>query len=390
MKILYLAHRMPYPPDKGDKIRSFHQLQYLGVRHDVWCACFVDDPKDMVHVGALGRWCKHVGAIRLSPKYGLFRGLARMAVGGSLSEGYYSDVRMRRLLRRWCGEVGFDAAVIFSSSMAPYRRVIEAGRMVLDLCDWDSFKWKSFARHSSGLRAWLYRVESGRVRASELRWLEAFDACTVVTEAEADEVTDPSLRRRLHVVGNGVAASPPASKPAGAAGPAVGFVGQMDYLPNVDAVRWFADNVWPEVRSQVPDATFEIVGRSPGRGVRELELREGIRVRGEVEDVRRHVEEFAVSVAPLRMGRGVQNKVLEAMAASRPVVVSSLAAAGIDAEDEKHFVVADDAAAISDRIVKLLRNPVRRSELGRAARRRIEERYSWDREVAKLEALLRG
>ena len=164
----------------------------------------------------------------------------------------------------------------------------------------------------------------------------------------------------------------------------------MDYPPNVDAVRWFADHVWPTVRSRVPEVTFDIIGRSPGRAVRELGLRDGICVRGEVDSVREHVENLAVSVAPLRIGRGLQNKVLEAMAASRPVVISSVAAAGIDAEDGKHFLVADDAAAVSERIVRLLRSPSMRKQLGQAARHRIEERYSWDKELAKLEALLRG
>ena len=111
MKILFLAHRIPYPPNKGDKIRSFHQLQYLAKRHEVWCACFVDDPKDMTHVDALRGMCKHTAAIPLSKRRGMIRGLGRLVAGGSVSEGFYSDSRMRRTLRQWCAREEFDAAL---------------------------------------------------------------------------------------------------------------------------------------------------------------------------------------------------------------------------------------------------------------------------------------
>ncbi len=388
MNILHLSHRIPFPPDKGDKIRSHHQVRHLAERHSVWCASFVDDPRDMQHVDALRGLCQEVLAIPLSRTLASVRGVARLAMGGSLTEGFCHDRRMRTALRAWCDEVAFDAALIFSSGMAPYTSVIGARRKVLDFCDLDSQKWQWYAEQSSGPRAWLYRVEARRLRERERRWLSTFDACTVVTEAEAETVDDPILRDRLHVVGNGVTPRHDSVDCSIDTPPRVGFVGQMDYQPNIDAVCWFADRVWPSIRKRVPEATFEIVGRAPSREVRMLAAHEGIRVVGEVDDVHGHLRDFAVSVAPLRMGRGVQNKVLEAMAASKPVVLSSRAATGIHAVDGEHYVVADDSRKMTYDLVSLLNDPSRRAAIGRSAKRHVREHFRWHREMSKLEALL--
>jgi sugar transferase (PEP-CTERM/EpsH1 system associated) len=388
LDILYLAHRIPYPPNKGDKIRSCHQLEYLSKRHRVWCACFVDDPQDMIHVEKLRQWCEDVAAIPMSPRLSRVRGLIQMAAGGTVTEGCYRNRKMTRVLRRWSSERTFDAALFFSSSVASYRSDVRARRSVLDFCDFESLKWSAYADRSRGLRSRMFALESRRLRLREAQWLNEFDACVVITEAEALERNIPIGTPGVHVIGNGAALGNEPQATADEAPLRIGFVGQMDYQPNVEAVRWFADRVLPQVRCRVPEATFEIVGRSPTRDVLALGDRRAIRVTGAVDDVRAHLEGFAVSVAPLRMGWGVQNKVLEAMAACRPVVASSAAAAGIDAVDGRHLVVADEPDAMSEQIVRLLRSPTRRLKLGSAARQRLSARYSWQRELAKLEALL--
>lgn len=388
MNVLHLAHRIPYPPDKGDKIRSFHQWQYLAERHDVWCAFFVDDPKEMSHVDTIRRRCRGVIAIPLHRVRATLRGVTRLAAGGSLTEGYYADRRMFQALGAWGRAVAFDAALVFSSSMAPYRRALGARRAVLDFCDWDSLKWRSYAGRRRGVIRRLFALEARRLAAAERRWIREYDACTVVTQAEADALDDRELRRRVHVVGNGVTAGERPVASAKGAAHRVGFVGQMDYWPNVDAVQWFADNVWPQVRREVPDATFDIIGRSPTPAVRALARRDGIRVTGAVPDARHHLQGCAVSVAPLRVGRGVQNKVLEAMAAARPVVLSSTAAAGIHATPGRHFLIADSARVMTRDLVTLLKDPSRRATIGDAARTHITRRHTWSQELAKLESLL--
>ena len=389
-KLLYIAHRIPYPPDKGDKIRSFHQVRHLGERHDLWCAFFVDNLCDMPHVDALRPWCRELRAIPISRRWSTLRGAVSLTAGGTITEGYLKRRAMEHVVREWCHTVTFDAALLFSSGMAPYRRHIRAGRVVLDFCDWDSRKWQSYADRAAGLRSYLYALEANRLRRRERLWLDEFDACTIITAAEAQSADLPPSSPSPVVIGNGATLGRPPRTPSDQIERCIGFVGQMDYPPNVDAVRWFADHVWPRVRPQVPDATFEIVGRAPTRAVRALARRDGITVTGPVDDVRHRIESHAVSVAPLRIGQGLQNKVLEAMAAARPVVLTSTAAAGIDALDRQHFVIADDPATMADQIVMLLRDPARRLELGSAARRRIAFRYSWPREMAKLESVLLG
>jgi len=364
MKVLYLAHRLPYPPNKGDKLRSFHELKHLSGRHQVWCGCFVDNPADLKHVEAVRAMCADVAAVRLLKTVSMPRGLWSLARGGTFTEGYYQHLEMVRTLRRWDRQAGFDAVLVFSSGMAPYARYVRAPRKVLDFCDLDSRKWTAYAQRSSGARALLYDLEGRRLATRELQWLNEFDA--------ANGVTIPDLPESGWVCPS----------------PVAGFVGCMDYPPNVDAVVWFVRDIWPLIRRRVPDASFEIVGRRPTRAVRVLGETPGVQIVGEVEDVVSFVRRFRVSVCPIRIARGLQNKVLEAMAAARPVVLTPTAATGLTAKDQIHYLIADTAEAFADQVVGLLADPDRCFRLGAAARRFAAENHCWEREMSRLESLL--
>ena len=385
MKILYLAHRLPYPPNKGDKIRSFHQVEYLSRRHRVWCACFVDDRDDLGHVDSLEKCCEAVAAIPLNCTLAAVRGLWWLARRGTLTEGYWHNRRMRQVVARWSQQVGFDAVVVFSSGMASYGLACPAPRRVIDFCDWDSRKWTDYAAWARWPKSRLFAVEGRRLARREADWIKAYDASVIITEAEAAELDDPALRGRVAVIGNGVELHPYAPPPEARR---VGFLGAMDYPPNIDAVCWFADRVWPAVRRQVPQATFQIVGRNPSDRVLALGRRPGIEVTGEVPNTGPYLDGFSVSVAPLRIARGLQNKVLEAMAAGRPVVLTSAAAAGIEARDDRDYLIADDADRTASAVTSLLRDPQRSTAVGRSARALVQEHFNWDHEMAKLEALL--
>lgn len=385
MKILYLAHRLPYPPNKGDKIRSFHELEYLARGHRIWCACFIDDPADLRHVDSLSSHCEALAALPLNKKLAIARGLGHVLRGGTLTEGFYRDRRMRETVQRWSDSVGFDAVVVFSSSMAPYGLQCKAARRVIDFCDWDSLKWADYAKQHGGLRRRLFASEARRLRRLEVEWVRAFDAAVVITGDEASELQEPAIGDRVTVVRNGVALRPYAPPPVD---PRVGFVGAMDYAPNVDAVCWFADRVWPGILAAVPRATFDIVGRGTTRRVRALAGLPGIRVLGEVPSVARHVDGFALTVAPLRIARGLQNKVLEAMSAGRAVVLTEQAARGIGGRDGVHYAVASQEDHMARTAVSLLDDRGRAVEMGAAARAFVESRFNWGREMARLESLL--
>ncbi len=448
MNILYLAHRIPYPPDKGDKLRAFRQIEHLARRHRVWCACFVDDPRDFRHVPGLRDYCADVAAIELRPRFARVRGLWSLARGTTITEGFYASGEMTALLAEWKNATPFDAVVAFSSGMAPYALSIGAQRRVLDLCDLDSQKWSDYADHLELKRrksirdrvfVSIYRMESRRLAAAELRWIDGFDAAVLATESESSPLRSVVSERKLHVVGNGVVLPPnrstvppgldfshrqlpsdeslsyfqnvptglkrsnpdlqltdctrtPAPLPARkrSCGPTVGFVGVMDYLPNVDAVNSFAAECWPAIRSRFPTASFRIVGRSPTRTVRKLAQIPGIQVVGEVADVGFELARFDVSVAPLRIARGVQNKVLEAMAAAKAVVLTSKAAQGIMAEDGRDYVVAETGTQFVEAVCLLLADTVARDRIGKSARDFVAEHRRWEPEMKKLEALVNG
>jgi sugar transferase (PEP-CTERM/EpsH1 system associated) len=388
MNVLYLAHRLPYPPNKGDKLRSYHELACLSERHDVWCACFVDDPADLRHVFKLRERCHEVAAFRLYRALAAPHGLWSLSRGRTFTEGYFQHLGMVRTLRRWNAAVGFDAVLVFSSGMAPYARLVDAPIKVLDFCDLDSRKWVAYAQRGGGAKARLFSLEGRRLADREHQWLDEFDAAVVITEAEAESLRRLPLRHKVHVIGNGVDL-PAAAQPRPVADrPVVGFVGAMDYFPNVDAVCWFAEAVWPRVRQEVPAARFEIVGRHPTRAVRALADQSGVQVVGEVEDVLSFLLQFRVSVAPLRIACGLQNKVLEAMAAATPVVLTVAAATGMNATPGIEYLVADEPEQFAAHVVSLLTDQKRCEQIGRAARRHVAAHHCWEREMAKLERLL--
>ncbi len=393
MNILYLAHRIPYPPNKGDKLRAFRHIEHLSRCHRVWCACFVDSSDDRQYIEPLARYCQDLVTIPMRRLTSVLRGLAGLLAGGTMTESFYRDDAMTEALRVWSKRTAFDVVVAFSSSMAQYALQVPARRRVLDLCDCDSQKWLGYAAASRGLARWLYRAEGQRLAVKEGAWLDAFDATLLITEAEAAILRATAPSRNPHVLTNGVGLTdseptPPAAQVGRA--PLVGFVGVMNYRPNVDAVCWFVDQCWPEVRRAYPDAVFRIVGRSPVRRVRRLSLVSGVEIVGEVKDVGDEVRRFDVSVAPLRIARGLQNKVLEAMAAAKPVVLTTKAAVGINARDGEDYLIADTPARIAGAVVRLLRDPTERDRVGSNARRFVATHHRWDDVLRRFELIVTG
>ncbi|MFQ5495263.1 MAG: TIGR03087 family PEP-CTERM/XrtA system glycosyltransferase [Phycisphaerae bacterium] len=395
MNILYLAHRIPFPPDKGDKMRSFRQIEHLAKAHRVYCACFVDRAADTRHVEHLATYCEEIAAIRLRPASAALHGVAGLLCGGTITGSYYCRAAMRSLLQRWSRRRHFDAVVAFSSGMAPYALDIPAPRRVLDLCDLDSRKWKDYAAASDVLVAPVFRAEGRRLAERERSWINAFDATMIITEMEAEPLQGKVDARKLHVVGNGVTLPPsPTTRrrtPQTAhAPPTVGFVGTMNYRPNVDAVCWFAKECWPIIRGEHPTAVFRIIGRWPTRAIRALGTQDGVEVIGEVDDIHAELRRLDVSVAPMRIARGLQNKVLEAMSARKPVVLTSVPAAAIGARHERECLVADSPVDIAAAAVRLLQEPALRARLGRTARRFVACRYQWDEALRRFEWIVTG
>lgn len=388
--ILFLANRVPFPPNKGDKIRTFHQLDHLALTHNIYCACFAENPREQAVASSLRRWCADLVAIPWSRRRGMFQAVAGWRRGLPLTIGAYRDRRMFAALDRWAEKVDFDAVVAFSSTMAPYAAAVPTKRRVLDLCDADSEKWMDYARDAGPLAGACYRYEGRRLRAFEEHCLRKFDATLVITERERT-LLDPQRRHRhLHVVSNGIVLPDEQPPPPSTRGPVVGFVGAMNYRPNVRGVCWFAEVAWPHIIREVPDARLYIIGRAPVRAVRRLGRQPGITVTGEVEDVARCVLKLRVAIAPLHIARGLQNKVLEAMCFRRPVVVAPAVAAGLQAVPGRHLLVARDGETFAARVLDLFRSDEFCDQIGNGGYRCVAANYSWADALQRYECAVLG
>lgn len=386
--ILFLAHRVPFPPDRGDKIRSFHMLRHLAARGRVHLAAFADDPRDMDRP-ELAAFTASRAIVRRA-KTQLVAGVQALASGRPLSLTAFDHAAMRRAVGEVLAREDIEAIFVFSSQMAQYLPAEPRARVIMDFVDMDSAKFSAYAGAAKGPMRWVLAREARLLMAFEGAVAARADASLFVSEAEAGLFRRHTSADRVHAVENGIDTmhfDPSADFERVDAGPAlIVFTGQMDYRPNVEAVTWFAEAILPRVRAAHPEARFAIVGRNPTDAVKALGKHEGVVVTGEVADVRGWLAAAAVVAAPLKLARGIQNKVLEAMAMARPVVASAAAAEGIDHNGT--IAVGATAEDIAEAVTLLLADRQNAAELGLDARARVMARYGWDARLAPLDDLL--
>jgi sugar transferase (PEP-CTERM/EpsH1 system associated) len=388
--LLLLIHRIPYPPNKGDKIRSYHLLKHLAKHYRVHLATFVDDPDDWQYVPHVEALCASSHFARMNPLLARVKSLGALLKNRSLSLEYYRDAKLARWVRDTMAAHGIERVLVFSSAMAQYADPYREARRVVDFVDVDSDKWRQYADKKSWPMSWLYGYEATRLLDYERQVARDYDASLFVSAPEAALFRQlaPESGAKIGHFSNGVDTdyfTPEAAyaNPYQPGERALVFTGAMDYWPNVDAVQWFCDNVFPALRERFPELRFYIVGSRPNPAVQALGQRPGVTVTGTVPDVRPYIAHAAVAVAPLRIARGIQNKVLEAMAMARAVVVSPQALEGIDAEPGSELVLAEDAAAFIDAVSVLLASQDGALEaIGLAARAKVQRRYSWSSNLA--------
>lgn len=389
--ILYLVHRLPYPPNKGDKVRSYHLLKHLAAQHRVFLGTFVDDPDDIQHIETVRSFCKDLHIARLDPKFAKIRSLNALLADDPLTLRYYRDAGLQDWVDRVCRQQKIDAVVVFSSAMAQYVESMTRLPVLIDFVDVDSAKWAQYVPNHRWPMSWLYHREGKRLLAYEREIAARSARSFFVTEAEVALFTRlaPECAIRVEALCNGVDAdyfAPDDNRPSPYAPdeiPVV-FTGAMDYLPNIDAVRWFVAEVLPMLRQRRPLLRFYIVGRSPTPEVLAL-ADANITVTGTVPDVRPYLQHAAVVVAPLRIARGIQNKILEAMAMARPVVASAECAAAVDAIFGQELLIASTPANFIAEIEALLQDTERCASIGMAARQRVLARYSWEAHLSGMD-----
>ena len=392
--LLYLVHRLPFPPNKGDKVRSYHLLKHLAARHRVFLGTFIDDPADEQYVDKVAELCADMHVARLDPRMAKLRSLKALVTGAPLTLAYYENAG----LRRWAAETArahrIDAAVVFSSSMAQYAQALPEVPMLVDFVDVDSAKWTQYGSSNRWPLSWLYRREGERLLACERTVASAAKRSFFVTANEKALFAKlaPECSEMIDAINNGVDADFFAPDP-GRVSPfpenvtSIVFTGAMDYWPNADAVVWFARDVLPALRASRPEVRFYIVGRTPAPQVLALAA-DDVVVTGTVPDVRPYLQHATVVVAPLRLARGIQNKVLEAMAMARPVVASQSCADSIDARQGVELLAATEPADFVRQIGLLLQDSTRAAGIGEAGRRRVQQSYSWDAHLSGIDRYL--
>jgi sugar transferase (PEP-CTERM/EpsH1 system associated) len=387
--LLFLAHRIPFPPNKGDKIRSFHLLRHLSARYDIHLGAFVDDADDWRYQNALKPYCASIKLVPLNPRRAKLASLTGLLTGEALTLPYYRSHE----LKRWAAELATSGeatrGLAFSSAMAQF---MPAGlaRRVIDMVDVDSDKWTQYAPTQRWPLSWVYAREARKLAEWEARVAQDFDATLLVSREEAALLQQraPQARHKISAFENGVDADyfSPARDYLNPYPPDVSgvvFTGAMDYWPNIDAVSWFAEQIFPAVRDAVPNAQFSIVGSRPTEAVLSLARQPGVVVTGSVPDVRPYLAHAACAVAPLRIARGVQNKVLEAMAMARPIVASPQAAEGIRAEAGRDFILAHGEAEFAQAVIAQLQTAIP----AESARDCVLAHYDWPCNLAAIDPL---
>jgi sugar transferase (PEP-CTERM/EpsH1 system associated) len=387
MKILFLTHRFPFPPNRGGKIRPFHLIKHLGRSYEVTIASLIRTAEEARGPAELRAHCSTILAARAGALASWCLAAARLPTRAPLSMGYFHSPRLATLLRAHLARERYDLIWVHCSSVARYVAAVSGIPKVLDFCDMDSQKWLAFAAMRRFPMSLGYRLEGRRLQRTEAELLHGFDLCTCSTRAELETLRSYGTGTPSDWFPNGVDAEYFA--PAGSYDPdTICFLGNMDYFPNQECVSRFCSEVLPSLRERRPGIRFLIVGANPSRAVRRLADGSTVVVTGAVADVRPYARRAAVSIAPLGIARGVQNKILESLAMGVPVVASPAAASGIDATPGEHLLSASEPRELAQSILRLLDDRSERQRFALAGRARMLSHHSWERSMQGVDRLL--
>ena len=399
MNILFLAHRIPYPPNKGDKIRSFHLLQYISIRGNLFLGSLFDDPRDKKYLTALQNLCADSAVFPLNARRKKILSVACHTFRRPASVCYFYNHKLQDWVDNLLKKKEIDLVFCFSSTMAEYVFRSSAFHhsakstipLLMDFCDVDSVKWVDYAKIKPWPLSSFFRKEGVLLQQYEQRILKEFSHCFLASSREKSLFQKIHDFSDIHVVENGVDLNyfqPTSQETPDIPPPILVFTGAMDYDVNIDGVSWFVHAIWPDIKKYQPDVQFYIVGSNPTQEVLKLADIAGVHVTGYVDDIRSFYNRATICIAPLRIARGIQNKVLEAMAMGKPVICTSNAFEGITAQPDRDLLVYDEPVDFAGQIVTLLAHPERRKQLGRNARLCMESHYSWDSQLSVLDPFL--
>jgi polysaccharide biosynthesis protein PslH len=389
VKVFFLCHRVPFPPSSGSKIRAFHIIKHLTAQgHEVTVASLARSTRELEDAAGLAEHCTDCLIETIAEPIAWTRMVGWLATERPSSFGYFHSPRLARKVEERLAAGSYDLLFVHSSSMAPYALSAPPGALrILDFCDMDSQKWREYARYKAFPGSAAYWLEAVKLERAEAHLARRFDLCTCATTAELETLRHLAPDAACETFPNGVDSA--FFQPADDHDPdLIAFVGRMDYYPNQQAVQRFCREIFPRLKERRAALRFEVVGADPPRAIKELARLPGVSVTGSVADIRPHVARAALTVAPLSIARGTQNKVLESMAMGVPVVCSRAVSLGVDAIPGVHLLCADSVEEYVITIEQVLASPALRNALARAGRERVLTHHSWSASMARLAALI--
>ena len=388
MRILYVCHRFPYPPKRGGKIRPFNMIRHLSRSHEVTVCSLSRSDTESAEAQGIAPFCAEFHLAQVNDRVQMLRMIASLPTPITASASYFHSARLARTINRLLAESRFDLIFVHCSSAAHYVRNVRGVPKILDFGDMDSQKWLEYAQYKPFPLSAGYRWEGMRLHAEERQLARRFDFCTATTRAEWETLKELAVDTPNDWFPNGVDSEFFAPAVAAYDADTIVFVGRMDYYPNQQSMFDFCANVLPRLRAQRPTVKLQIVGADPSPAVRRLGELPGITVTGSVADVRPYVTRAALTVAPLRIARGTQNKILEAMAMGVPVVCSHVAARGVDAVSGTHLLATGTPEETCAAILGILEHPRERARLADAARARVLSHHAWANSMKRLDAII--
>lgn len=388
LKILYLCHRIPYPPNKGDKIRSYNEIRCLSSRHEIHLLAFCDYTEELRYSADLQKYCRTVTLIPLSHWRQKLRAGFAMLRGNPWSLGYFNHPRMKKAVLKTLNENTLDLIFVYCSSMAPYACRLQHIPKVLDFVDSDALKWKQYSNHKKAPARWLFGYEAVKLSQFERKMIIEFDCSVFVSPSEIASQNMKGLNSKIAFIQNGIDLD--FFRPSNSVNetPTVAFTGAMDYYPNIDAVLFFARDIFPKIRAVHPDARFIVIGSNPTDAVRRLGSMPGITVTGTVKDVRPFLSQCQVIVVPLRIAQGIQNKILEALAAGLPVVTTPAAAGELSSVKELPLSVANDPVSFANCVLDYISCAPLPRETADISRSYLRIHYDWETNLLSLDNII--
>ncbi|SES80697.1 hypothetical protein SAMN05216326_10449 [Nitrosomonas marina] len=389
MKILYICHRFPYPPKRGGKIRPFNMIKYLSQQgHQVWVASLARSQQEFDECSGIKDYCHQytIGLVNDAVQWS--RMIINLPTPTPSSLAYFFSRKLKKQINTWLSEESFDLIFVHCSSVAQYVEHVRHIPKILDYGDMDSQKWltyRSFKPFPFNLGYWW---EGKKMKFSEKNLARKFDLTTCTTKAELDTLNSYGTALKTDWFPNGVDAD--FFQPDGTVYDphSISFIGRMDYFPNQQCMLEFCHQILPLIQEKIPDTKLYIVGAEPSKKIKSLEKINGVVVTGSVKDVRPYILRTAAMVAPLNIARGTQNKILEAMAMGVPVVSSKLAAGGIDAIPDEHFLTADTPEEYAQKLINLMESAPLREKYAKAGRERMLTNHAWQKSMKKMESLV--